>query len=217
MTFLSTTSHIAHYTSLMSTWIAFFRGINVGGKTLPMKQLTAALEDAGFADVRTYIQSGNVLFASRRTTAPQLEKRIGKCVAKRFHFEPRALVLSADELAQAAAANPFREADANPKSLHLFFLARTPPSPDIEGLHRVKATTEKFELKGKVFYLHTPAGFGVSKLAERAERLLGVEATARNWRTVCTVLDMANEVVIDDRKPTKAVSRAASASKPHGK
>jgi uncharacterized protein (DUF1697 family) len=197
----------------MSMWIAFFRGVNVGGKTLPMKQLAAALEDAGFAAVRTYIQSGNVLFTCPKTTASQLVKRIGECVAKRFHFEPRVQVLSSKELAQAAAANPFPQANENPKSLHLFFLARTPPSPDLEGLHRVKAKTEEFQLKGKVFYLHTPAGFGVSKLAERAERLLGVEATARNWRTVCTVLEMANEAVIDDRKPTASASRPL-ASKP---
>jgi uncharacterized protein (DUF1697 family) len=201
----------------VSTWIAFFRGVNVGGKTLPMKQLAAALEDIGFTDVRTYIQSGNVLFTCPKATAPQLVKRIGDCVAKRFDFQPRVLVLSSKELAKAAAANPFRQADENPKSLHLFFLAKTPPSPDIEGLQRVKAKTEEFELKGKVFYLHTPAGFGVSKLAERAERLLGVEATARNWRTVCTVLEMANEASKPQTQHPKAASRAASASKPHGK
>jgi uncharacterized protein (DUF1697 family) len=179
----------------MSTWIAFFRGVNVGGNTLPMKQLAAALEEVGFANVRTYIQSGNVLFTSSKSTAPQLARRIVDCVAKRFDFQPRVLVLSSSELTRAAAANPFPQADQNPKSLHLFFLAKTPPAPDIEGLHRVKAKTEEFELKGKVFYLHTPAGFGVSKLAERAERLLGVDATARNWRTVCTVLEMASEAV----------------------
>jgi uncharacterized protein (DUF1697 family) len=190
----------------MSTWIAFFRGVNVGGNTLPMKQLAAALEDVGFADVRTYIQSGNVLFTCPKATASQLVKRIGDCVAKRFNFQPRVLVLSSKELARAAAANPFREADENPKSLHLYFLARAPSSPDIEGLHRVKAKTEEFELKGKVFYLHTPAGFGVSKLAERAERLLGVDATARNWRTVRTVLDMT--------KGSKPQTRQASS---HGK
>jgi uncharacterized protein (DUF1697 family) len=225
----------------MGTWIAFFRGVNVGGNTLPMKQLATALEDVGFTDVRTYIQSGNVLFTCPKATAPQLVKRISDCVAKRFDFQPRVLVLSSNELAQAAAANPFPQADQNPKSLHLFFLAKTPPSPDIEGLHRIKAKTEEFELRGKAFYLLTPAGFGVSKLAERAERLLGVDATARNWRTVRTVLEMAaakgskprtRQASLAASKPRtrqasrhgrqvrtnqEAASRAASASKPHGK
>jgi len=190
----------------MTGWIAFFRGVNVGGNTLPMKQLAAALEEVGFANVRTYIQSGNVLFTSSKSTAPQLARRIVDCVAKRFDFQPRVLVLSSSELTQAAAANPFPQADQNPKSLHLFFLAKTPPAPDIEGLHRVKAKTEEFELKGKVFYLHTPAGFGVSKLAERAERLLGVDATARNWRTVRTVLDMTKGSKPQTHDP-KAASR----------
>jgi uncharacterized protein (DUF1697 family) len=199
----------------MNTWIAFFRGVNVGGNTLPMKQLAAALEDVGLADVRTYIQSGNVLFTSPKTTAPQLAKRIGDCVAKRFDFQPRVLVLSSKELAKAAAANPFREADENPKSLHLFFLARMPPSPDIAGLHKLKAKTEKFELKGKVFYLHTPAGFGVSKLAERAERLLGVDATARNWRTVRSVLEMATAK--GSKPQTRQVSLAASKPRRRGR
>ncbi len=190
----------------MSVWIAFFRGVNVGGNTLPMKQLAAALEDVGFTDVRTYIQSGNVLFSCPKATASQLVKRIGDCVAERFDFQPRVLVLSSTELAQAAAANPFPQADQNPKSLHLFFLAKTPSSPDVAGLQPLKAKTEEFELKGKVFYLYTPAGFGVSKLAERAERLLGVDATARNWRTVRTVLDMTKGSKPQTQDP-KAASR----------
>lgn len=179
----------------MSTWIAFFRGINVGGNNaLPMKQLVAALEDIGLCDVRTYIQSGNAVFSSRTTTAPQLVKCIGECVSNKFGFQPRVLVLSRKELEQAAAANPFPQAHVNPPGVHLFFLSKAASSPDIEGLNKLKAKTEEFELKGKVFYLHTPSGFGVSKLAERAEKLLGVDATARNWRTVCTVLEMAKAV-----------------------
>lgn len=179
----------------MSTWIAFFRGINVGGNNaLPMKQLVTALEGIGFTDVRTYIQSGNAVFNCSKTTAPQLVKRIGECVSKGFGFEPRVLVLSSGELEKAAAANPFPQADANPKSLHLFFLERTPASADITGLTRLKAQTEAFEIKGRVFYLHTPAGFGTSKLAERAEKLLGTAATARNWNTVQAVIGMASSL-----------------------
>ena len=178
--------------ALMSVWIAFFRGINVGGNNaLPMKQLAAAFEGIGLADVRTYIQSGNVVFSCSNTTAPQLVKRIGACVAKGFGFEPRVLVLSSRELEKAAAANPFPQADADPKSLHLFFLEQTPAAADITGLTRLRANTEAFVLKGKVFYLHTPAGFGTSKLAARVEKLLGTAATARNWRTVHAVIDMA--------------------------
>jgi len=177
----------------LNTCIALFRGINVGGShLLPMKELKAVFEKCGCADVQTYIQSGNVIFRSRVSDAARLEKQLTAAVSSSHGFEPRVLVLSRGELESAAAGNPFPEADENPKSLHLFFLAERPKKPDLKSLEALKAKTERFALKGKVFYLHTPDGFGASKLAQRAERFLGVEATARNWRTVTTLLEMAN-------------------------
>ena len=73
----------------------------------------------------------------------------------------------------------------------MFFLSEAPKAPDIEAMNRVKAAHEHFTLTGRNFYLHTPIGFGTSQLAGRAEKLLGVPATARNWRTVTTMLEMA--------------------------
>jgi uncharacterized protein (DUF1697 family) len=177
----------------MQTWIAFFRGINVGGHNkLPMKVLVTCLEKIGCTDVKTYIQSGNAVFRSKVTDAARLNAQIGKAVGATFGFEPRVLLLSAGELEKAAAANPFPQAASEPKSLHLFFLAEKPAKPDLAGLERYKADHEHFVLKGKIFYLHTPKGFGTSKLAEQVEKKLGVPAvTARNLRTVTTVLDMA--------------------------
>ena len=93
---------------------------------------------------------------------------------------------------RAAAANPFAtSAGANPKSVHLFFLAERPRAPDLESLERHKTGSESYVLKGKVLYLSTPDGFGTSKLAGRVERALGVPATARNWRTVTTLLELS--------------------------
>lgn len=177
----------------MSTWIALFRGINVGGHgTLPMKELTALFERAGYTGVRTYIQSGNVVFRSAKpATSPALARRIGRLVTAARGIEPYVSVLSLRELSAAVAANPFSDADADPKSLHLFFLHEAPRSADIEALHALKAGRESFKLKARVFYLYTPGGFGTSRLATAAERLLSVEATARNWRTVNRLLEMA--------------------------
>lgn len=176
----------------MKTWIALFRGINVGGNTLlPMKQLTALLEKAGCRDIKTYIQSGNVVFRSPMSDASRMASRIRAAVSADRGFEPRVLVLDRIELQTAMDANPFRDAIAEPKSLHLFFLAEAPKNPDIEALSGIKSKSEAFALKGRIFYLHTPEGFGTSKLAQRAERYLGVEATARNWRTVSAVFDLA--------------------------
>jgi uncharacterized protein (DUF1697 family) len=103
------------------------------------------------------------------------------------------MVLSADELQRAANGNPFATAVDNPAALHLFFLEANPKSPDLKALEALKTKTEAFALKGTIFYLHTPDGLGRSKLATRIERSLGVQGTARNWRTVTTLLGMLNE------------------------
>ena len=175
----------------MKTYIALLRGINVGGShLLPMKELKVVLEKNGCADVQTYIQSGNAIFRTAASDVDGLAKRIASAVAQRQGFEPRVLVLTGPELERAAAGNPFTEAVGNPKSLHLFFLADTPKKVNVESLDALKTRTERYELKGNVLYLHTPDGFGTSKLAERAERCLGVPATARNWRTVTTLIAM---------------------------
>jgi uncharacterized protein (DUF1697 family) len=176
----------------MKPWIAFFRGINVGGNLLSMKELVAVLDKAGCREVKTYIQSGNAVFRHAIPDAARVATRVQSAVAKGRSFEPRVLVLDHAELKKAVTSNPFPEALSAPKSLHLFFLAARPRSPDIEALNNAKAGREAFVLKGKVFYLHTPDGFGTSRLAQRAERYLGVDATARNWRTVNAVLELAN-------------------------
>jgi uncharacterized protein (DUF1697 family) len=175
----------------MTTYLALLRGVNVGGhQKLPMASLRELLEGHGCAGVRTYIQSGNAVFRSRRT-AGWIAKQLTAAVGTRHGFEPRTLVLTLAELEQAAAGNPFPEADRHPHTLHLFFLADTPARPDIASLDAIRTRTERFVLTPRVFYLLTPDGFGRSKLAARVERALGVEATARNWRTVQTLLDLA--------------------------
>jgi uncharacterized protein (DUF1697 family) len=176
----------------VKTFIALLRGINVGGShMLPMKELKRLLEKLGCVEIHTYIQSGNVVFRSGRADAEGLATQLTQAVSSTYGFSPRVMVLTLRELARAVADNPFREAEESPKSLHLFFLAASPRTPDLKSLHALQAQTERFALRGRVLYLLTPEGFGRSKLAARVERLLGVEATARNWRTVTTLLDMA--------------------------
>ena len=176
----------------MDTYIALLRGINVGGShMLPMKDLKLLFEKNGCVDVQTYIQSGNVVFRSEISDAERLAKQVTSAVLKSRGFEPRVLVLTRRVFERAAAGNPFPEAEDNPPSVHLFFLCELARNADVKSMEALKAKTERFALKGKVLYLHTPDGFGKSKLAARAERLLGVEATARNWRTVTTLLEMA--------------------------
>jgi uncharacterized protein (DUF1697 family) len=163
----------------------------VGGKNkLPMKDLAAIFDAAGCRDVRTYIQSGNVVFSSAKS-ATRLVDEIEHCIEKKFGFHSRTFVLSVGELQSAAKGNPFPQADQEPKTLHLFFLAKPAKTPRLDAMNEIKTKTEQFVLTNKVFYFYAPDGFGVSKLAAKAERLLGVDTTARNWRTVGKLLELA--------------------------
>ncbi len=180
----------------MKTYIALFRGINVGGNNiLPMKELRSLLKNLGLQQVSTYIQTGNVVFQSDNSDIGQLVDSISGEVNKQFGFEPRVLVLTRDELEAAARANPFPGAESEPSRLYLTFLAEEPKDPDLEALENIKKESERFELKGKVFYLHAPEGVGHSKLAAKVERYLDVPMTSRNWRTVQKIMEMAEEAI----------------------
>jgi len=179
----------------MKTHIALFRGINVGGKNaLPMKELVAILESLGARKVKTYIQSGNAVFAGDEKVTPRLSSQIKDAIRKRRGFEPFVLLLELDEMEKAIRRNPFPEAEADPQSLHAGFLAAAPKHPDLKTLGSFKKASERFRLVGRVFYLHVPEGVGRSKLAANAERLLGVPMTDRNWRTVRAIWNMAQEL-----------------------
>jgi len=178
----------------MKTWIVLLRGVNVGGKNkLPMKAFAAELETLGLSDVRTYIQSGNVVFRGPAQNADTLAAKIRGAILGKFGFEPAVLAIEAADFAAAAAANPFPESvgESEGRTVHLFFLAQAPKGTPRERLDAVRIPSERWRLIGKAFYLHAPEGFGTSKLATQAERILGVPATARNWRTVSTLMQMA--------------------------
>src|ERR1700731_1041524 len=110
-----------------------------------MKDLTALLEGAGLGAVRTYIQSGNVVFQKSQGTSISLAKRIGDLVLKSRGFLPKVFVLSSRELSSAVEANPFPQAEADPKAVHLYFLSK-PSAPDLESLSRLRTGREAFEL-----------------------------------------------------------------------
>ena len=180
----------------MKTYVALFRGLNVGGNSiLPMKELVAQLENIGLRNVRTYIQSGNAVFQSEEEEASLLSNKIRAAIRNRRGFEPQVLLLEPEEIEKAVESNPFPEAGSEPKTLHAYFLASTPKNPDLDALESIKSERERFVLKDGVFYLHTPDGIGRSKLAANAEKLLGVSATGRNWRTVRKLMEMAKQRV----------------------
>ena len=158
-----------------------------------MKTLTTELEFLGLTDIKTYIQSGNIVFRDSKRTAAALAAEIGNAINARFGFEPYVAVISYKDFASSVTGNPFHESmtDEKGKTLHLFFLDRTPLDLDQNRLEAIRRPSERWQLNGQVFYLLTPEGFGDSKLATQVDKILGVATTARNWRTVCTLLDLA--------------------------
>ena len=176
----------------MNTFVALFRGINVGGKNiLPMKELAAVFEGLGLSKVQTYIQSGNVIFQAASGSTGELARNIGAAVCHSHGFAPKVLVLSVQEFRNAVASNPFPEGESDPKSLHLFFMESAPPNPDVKKLGSLQSASERFKLIGTVFYFHAPEGIGRSRLAANVEKALGVTGTARNWRSVSAILSLA--------------------------
>ncbi|MFM8397436.1 MAG: DUF1697 domain-containing protein [Pirellula sp.] len=177
----------------MQTWIALFRGIKVGGRNkMPMAALATTLESAGCHSVRTYIQSGNVVFMSSSKSKPNLTKKLGDATEDQFGFRPNILLLTETDFRSAVANNPFTDAIPQPNTLHFFFLDSKPESPDIDGIAELAIASERFQLIDTVFYLHAPDGFGRSKLAAGAERKLGVATTARNYTTIHNLSDILN-------------------------
>jgi uncharacterized protein (DUF1697 family) len=175
-------------------WIALLRGVNVGGHNkLPMPALKTALGASGFADVATYIQSGNIVFRHAKSTAPALAAQIGDIIAAQFGFRPGIKLLRRAELASAAKANPFPQAaqDDEGRQLHLFFLDGPPASGHAAAFDALRSPTESWALAGGVLYLHTPDGFGHSKLAAQAEKKLKTGTTARNWRSIQALLELS--------------------------
>ncbi len=129
-------------------WIALLRAVNVGGKnSLPMAELRGLMKDSGFAQVRTYIQTGNLIFESAGASAEDTNERIASLIEENFAFRPAVLSLTISQLEKIAAENPYPAAD--PKSLQLFFLHEQPESPDLAKLEELKTASELFSLEGR--------------------------------------------------------------------
>lgn len=179
----------------MQTYIALFRGINVGGNNiLPMKELRVILEKLGTKEVKTYIQSGNVVLNHKEKNTKTLSSKIKAAIKKSHGFEPKILLLKKKDVEKAVASNPFPEGEEEPKTVHAFFLESKPKNANFEKMDEIKTKTERYKLIDNVYYLYAPDGIGRSKLAARCEKLLDVPATARNWRTVKKILEMIKEI-----------------------
>jgi uncharacterized protein (DUF1697 family) len=171
----------------MARQIALLRGINVGGnKRVEMARLRALMEELGYTGVRTYVNSGNVVFSGPRRPEEQLETAI----AKTFGFEVPVVIRSRDELAEVVEANPLRDVATDP-ARHLVVFCAAEASTDLDP---ADFAPETFAARGRELYLWAPGGIHTSPLAKLlANKSVGPKSTARNWRTVEKLLALADE------------------------
>lgn len=175
------------------THIALMRGINVGGRNkLPMKDLAAMFEVAGCADVRTYIQSGNVLFSAPEDLATRVPGLVGTAIAEQFGYRIPIILRSAERFAAIVAANPFVAAGAEDRELHVAFLADAPARAVVARLDGLRSSEEELAAAGAEVYLRLPGGVARTKLSNaNFDRLLDTTSTMRNWRTTKKLLELA--------------------------
>jgi uncharacterized protein (DUF1697 family) len=175
------------------SYVALLRGINVGGKNmLPMKELIGMFEREGCANVRNYIQSGNVVFEASAAVAKGVPDRLEKAILRHYKYAVPVLVRSAGELESVTRSNPFLPAEKDTKTLHVAFLASPAAKPDIGALDPKRSPGDEFVVKGREIFLRFPNGVGKSKLTNAYfDAKLRTTSTIRNWATVLKLLEMA--------------------------
>jgi uncharacterized protein (DUF1697 family) len=174
--------------------VVLLRGINLGSRNrVSMPKLRAVLEEAGFDDVRTYLQSGNVVLSSPKK-ADDVRRACERLISKELGLDVDVVVRSRAQLAAVVKRNPLGKVAKNPKRYQVSFLAGKPPAGLKKKLDAAAAEKERFVVAGREVYAWHPEGAARSKLwTLLAGRQLGVTATSRNWTTVTKLLELASD------------------------
>lgn len=180
---------------MAETYVALLRGINVGGKSkLPMSDLRDMFADAGCREVRTYIQSGNVIFQADRGVIDSLPDAISAEIAARFGYRVPVVTRTVEQMDDIIRHNPFIAQGVPEDELHILFLAERPSASKIDSLDRDRSPPDTFVVRGQEVFLRLPNGAGRTKLTnDYFERKLGTASTARNWRTVTKLRALMEE------------------------
>lgn len=177
----------------MKKYIAMLRGINVSGqKLIKMAELKTLLEESDFDNITTYIQSGNVLFNSRKTDQNELAGLISDKIKQKYGFDVPVIVISKEELKHLSVSNPFiNEHQIDIERLYVTFLDKVPMPDLVDKFKEVDYKPDEFFIIGKYLYGYFPNGYGNSKFSNNfIESKLKVTATTRNWKTVMKLLEM---------------------------
>ena len=171
-------------------WVALLRGINLGGRNrVPMAELRALVADAGAAAVTTYIQSGNVVFVHARRDRAALANELERAIGETFGVSSRVVLRSFAEIAKVARAKPF---GSDNSQTYVTFLEQKPTAAALRSLAGLEIAPDRVEVIGSDAFLHFPNGVTGSRLSGALiERRLGVAGTARNWRTVTRLAELA--------------------------
>ena len=174
----------------MSSYVALLRGINVGGHNrVPMAELRAGLAGLGYSDVRTHLQSGNVVFRAPVAADDELEQSISDLLAAEFGLSVAVLVRTAEEFLAVFAGNPLETTE--PARLLVLFLSAVPEPARLAGIDPARYLPERFALRPTEIYLYCAVGIIESPLLKVfTDKRLGCAVTARNWNTVTRVAEL---------------------------
>lgn len=177
----------------MSTYIAILRGINVSGKNkILMLDLKAIFESMDFKNVKTYIQSGNVIFDAK--SAKNLSDLIKDKINQKYSFNVPVIIRTVAEIDAILIQNPFlKQKNIELDKLHITFLAEQPTKENLDKINALQFEKDEFKVIGNEVYLHCPNGYGNTKLSNTFfENKLKVTATTRNWKTVNEILKLSS-------------------------
>jgi uncharacterized protein (DUF1697 family) len=180
----------------MPIYVALLRGINIGPhKRMKMEKLRASCEGLGFERVRTFIQSGNVIFKAAKLSGDGISKKLSACILADFGFSVEVIARSKDEMGAIIEANPFvGQRGIDVKKLHVLFLSEVPAAAAVKKLESLTAAPDKLHAAGKEIYFYFPNGVSGSSLWKHPlDRVVSVPATMRNWNTVNSLYQMAVE------------------------
>ena len=176
------------------TIVTLLRGVNVAGKNkLKMEQLVDLYDVLGFDDIRTYLQSGNVLCSTSKISNAALQRKIEKGFESELELDVKVLCRTSREMGLVIKNNPYlKKKNVDATKLHVTFLREPPSEKNVAALKKEKLGKEEFAVDGATVYVHCPEGYGKAKLTNNfLEDRLGVPATTRNWKTVSKLHDMS--------------------------
>ena len=176
----------------MPVYVAMLRSVNAGGNPLKMQWLRDVCAELGFADVQTYLQSGNLVLSSK-LGADAVAKKLKARIDGQTRLPVPVFVRTAAEIKSIVDGNPFlKRKGIDASKLHVTFVGAPAESPDPARFDKLAGTRDEYRLAGREVYLHCPINYGQTKLSNAAiERVLG-PATTRNWNTVTALVAMSN-------------------------